>query len=31
MRWRTAKARAILMAFEHALLNRFGDQNDKFI
>ena len=31
MRWKTATARAIFLALEHALLNKFGDQNDKFI
>jgi GT2 family glycosyltransferase len=31
MRWKTPRARAILLALEDALLNKFGDQNDKFI
>lgn len=31
MKRETTKARAILMALKHALFNKFGDQNDKFM
>jgi GT2 family glycosyltransferase len=31
IRWKTARARAIFIALEHALLNKFGDQNNNFI